>query len=299
MLADVCLDHTRRISNVGYGKPPPTTKVGLTAPGGFQAEVHFFLCGLDIMEKAAMIEAQIRASLDTSKYHTLRFRVNGSCPSEPTNQDAATVDFRIFAQSSHQTALAVENFLRPCTDTIMQSYPGATFAIDTRQALPKPYYEYWVAVLPQSEVKHACHVPHKGASISIPPPADTVDFIFEQESYETNDPADLSSLGPTIRAPLGHVVHARSGDKGSDCNVGFFVRNADEWHWLRSVLTVDRIKQMLGQDYVGKPIFRFELPNIWGMSPSTILLVYVLSSADRRCSRALPLERPFGPWRVV
>ncbi|KAK5168188.1 uncharacterized protein LTR77_006756 [Saxophila tyrrhenica] len=254
-----------RVSNVGYEKPPPTTKVGLTAPGGFQAEVHYFLCGLDIKEKAGMIEAQIRAALDVAKYHTLKFRISGSCPSEPSNQDAATVDFRIFAQSTHHSALAVENFLRPCTDSIMQSYPGATFAVDTRQALPKPYYEYWVTVLPQSEVKHACHVPHKNASIPIPPPTDTVDFVFEQDSYETKDPVELSTFGPAIRAPLGHVVHARSGDKGSDCNVGFFVRYADEWDWLRSALTVDRIKQMLGEDYVGKPIFRFELSNIWAV----------------------------------
>ena len=40
--------------------PPPTTKVGITADGGYQAEAHWFLVGLDIKEKARMIEAQIR-----------------------------------------------------------------------------------------------------------------------------------------------------------------------------------------------------------------------------------------------
>ena len=34
--------------------------------------------------------------------------------------------------------------------------------------------------------------------------------------------------------------------------------------WLRSILTVDKVKQLLGHDYVGNDIFRFELPNIWG-----------------------------------
>ncbi|KAK5686811.1 hypothetical protein LTR17_026819 [Elasticomyces elasticus] len=137
-----------RVSNVGYEKPPPTTKVGLTAHGGYQAEVHYFLCGLDIEEKGAMLEAQIRKMLDVRRYHTLKFRTNGSCPQDPTNQDSATVDFRIFAQSTDRSALDVRNFLRPCTDCIMQSYPGATFAVDTRQASPKPYYEYYVTILP-------------------------------------------------------------------------------------------------------------------------------------------------------
>lgn len=223
-----------------------------------------------------MLEAQIREMLDVSKYHTLKFRINGSCPPEPTNQDAATVDFRIFAQTAEKSALDSRNFLRPCTDSIMQSYPGATFAVDTRQALPKPYYEYWVTVLPQSQVKHACNVPHKDLQIPIPAPTETVDFVYEQESYETKSPVDLSEFGPTVRAPLGHIVHARSGDKGSDCNVGFFVRNPDEWDWLRSALTIDRIRQMLGDDYMGKPIFRFELPNIWGMYTNLTSCIEVL-----------------------
>ena len=40
----------RRVTNIGYEKPPPTTKVGITALGGYQAEVHYFLCGLDIID---------------------------------------------------------------------------------------------------------------------------------------------------------------------------------------------------------------------------------------------------------
>lgn len=252
------------MSNVGSIKPPPTTKVGLTAKGGFQAESHYFLCGLDIEEKAEMLERQVRVALDESKFHCLKFRTNGRCPENPHTQDAATVDLRIFAQSKDESALSNEKFFRPVTDTIMQSYPGATFAVDARQALPKPYYEYWVTLLPQSSVKHVCHIPSKGLEIPIAAPKDTQDFIYEQDSYETSNPIDLTALTPTTRGPLGHIVHARSGDKGSDCNVGFFVRNADEWDWLRSLLTIDKVRELLGGDNTGKLIFRFELPNIWG-----------------------------------
>jgi len=252
------------VSNVGFINPPPTTKVGITAKGGFQAEAHYFLCGLDIEEKARMIEKQIRVALDESKYHTLKFRINGSCPVDPRNQDSATVDFRIFAQARNEEDLSTAKFLRPITDTIMQSYPGATFAVDARQATPRPYYEYWVAILSQSDVKHICHIPAKNLDIPIPPPINTQEFLYSQSTYETTSPKSLSSFGATNRVPLGYVVHARSGDKGSDCNVGLFVRNADEYEWLQSLLTVDRIRQLLNEDDTGKPIFRFELPNIWG-----------------------------------
>lgn len=215
-----------------------------------------------------MCEQQIRHFLpDASKFHTLKFRTNGSCPSNPSNQDSATVDFRIFAQAREESALSTEKFLRPCTDIIMQSYPGATFAVDARQATPKPYYEYWVALFPQADAKHVCHIPSKGIEISISAPVDTTDFLYDQPSYETASPVSIDSLGPTTVAPLGYVVHARSGDKGSDCNVGFFVRNEDEWDWLRSLLTVEKVKELLGDDYENNPIFRFEMPHIWGKFP--------------------------------
>lgn len=210
-----------------------------------------------------MIERQVRNLLDEPSFHTLKFRCNGSCPPDPANQDAATVDFRIFAQSRDESALSLHKFFRPCSDTIMQSYPGATFAVDARQALPKPYYEYFVTVLPQDQVNHTCHLPFKGVSIPIKSPLDTVPFLYEQPSFETKDRVDLSSFGPTTRGPIGWIVHARSGDKGSDCNVGFFVRHSDEWDWLRSMLTIDMVRKLLGQNDEGKPIFRFELPHLW------------------------------------
>jgi hypothetical protein len=260
--------YARFISNVGSDKPPPTTKVGITAKGGFQAEAHYFLCGLDIEEKAKMLERQVRHVLDESKFHCLKFRINGRCPVDPRNQDAATVDLRIFAQAKLQEELEVNKFFRPVTDTIMQSYPGATFAVDARQSSPKPYYEYWVSILPQGEVQHVCHVPFKGLDVPIPAPDDTEPFIHEQDTYEPTSPIDLNSLGPTTRAPLGYIVHARSGDKGSDANAGFFVRNACEWDWLRTFLTTNKVRELLGEDDTGKPIFRFELPNIWGACAS-------------------------------
>lgn len=283
------------MTNIGALRPPPTTKVGLTAKGGYQAEVHYFLCGLDIEEKAALLERQVRASLDVSKYHCLKFRVNGRCPKNPANQDAATVDLRIFAQARNEKDLSTAKFLRPVTDTIMQSYPGATFAVDTRQAESKPYYEYWVTIIPQESAKHVCHIPWKDLEIPISAPTDTEDFIFDQESHETSSPIDISDLGATTKAPLGYIVHARSGDKGSDCNVGFFVRNPDEWDWLRSFLTVAKIRELLGEDDTGKPIFRFELPNIAGKRSTSQTIGHKSGILTDGASCALSAKGPLGP----
>ncbi|EEY20081.1 inner membrane transport protein yfaV [Verticillium alfalfae VaMs.102] len=122
-------------------KPPPTTKVGIAAKGGYQAEGHYFLVGLDIEEKAHMVETQVRHLLYESRFHCLKFRINGRCPEDPRSQDAATIDLRISAQARNEEDLALGNFFRPVSDVKMQGYPGATFGVDARQAQPKPYYE--------------------------------------------------------------------------------------------------------------------------------------------------------------
>ncbi|KAF2792177.1 DUF1446-domain-containing protein [Melanomma pulvis-pyrius CBS 109.77] len=249
------------VYNVGFEKPPPTTKVGLTAFGGYQAEIHYFLVGLDIEEKAALLENQLRQYLK-GNFSLLKFTTSGTSTSNPVSQDAATVDLRIFAQSKSRNDLSDANFLKPCFNMVMSTYPGATFAVDARQALPKPFNEYFVTILPQSLLNHTAHIPALDKSVRVDAPTDTVPYTFEQDIELTVDPIDLFSLGPTVIAPLGYVVHARSGDKGSDCNVGFYVRNEDEYPWLKSLLSIERIKELLQNDYNGKRIERFELPNI-------------------------------------
>ena len=56
-------------------------------------------------------------------------------------------------------------------------------------------------------------------------------------------------------------MHARSGDKGGDANLGVWVRDRAAWDWLRSALTVDELRRLLPE--AGElPIERYELPNL-------------------------------------
>ena len=91
----------------------------------------------------------------------------------------------------------------------------------------------------------------------------TEPYIKQQNSYDTKNPVSLEQFGETAPAPLGYVALARSGDKSADANVGFFTRREDEWDWLRTILTVEKIKELLGPgDYTGNRIDRFEMPHL-------------------------------------
>ena len=102
--------------------PPPTTKVGITGLAGYSAELHWSLVGLDIQEKAALLEQHIRLSLgeeNIGKLSCLKFTTNGVAAENPYSQNAATVDFRVFAQARNREALSYLNFVRPVFDVIM------------------------------------------------------------------------------------------------------------------------------------------------------------------------------------
>ena len=245
--------------------------VGITAKGGYQAEFHFYLTGLDIEEKAAMVERQTKALMGEhlSKFSCLRFMVAGNVPEDPQSQEEATVDMRIFAQTKDPDILSGNafvdsdrgSFARFCIENLLQGYPGSTMAPDMRTAIGRPFFEYWVALMPQTFVHETAHLPD-GTVIDILPPTNVKTYPREQPSYETKEPVDLSSFGPTTRAPLGYVVLGRSGDKSSNANLGLFVRHDDEWDWLRSVLSTSKLRELLGKDDKGKQIDRCEFPNI-------------------------------------
>jgi hypothetical protein len=149
-------------------------------------------------------------------------------------------------------------------DNGLQGCPGWTLGNDQRQSEGKIYYEYYVTLLDQTKVKHTVFLPWKteNQSIDIPASPNMQVYARDQPSYETSSAVDLKSFGPTTRGPLGWIVGGRSGDKASDANVGFYVRNDDEWDWLRSILTIDKIKYLLDEEYVGGKIERFEIPGI-------------------------------------
>lgn len=244
------------LRNVRGDLPPPTTKVGLTAKGGYQAESHWFMCGLDIEEKARMLEAQIRHLLKphSDQFSKLEFTLNGTAAEDAKNQNAATVDFRIFVQAAKEEDISPTKFLRNTIDNIMEGYPGATIHMDMRQGFPKPIYEYYVTLLPQADIEHRVHL-WDGQTIDIAPPPQTKTYSSQQPSEPVARNLKATNFGETVRGPLGWIVHARSGDKGSNANVGFWVRHRDEWEWLRSLLSVETIKGLLADEYsTGKKI---------------------------------------------
>ncbi|KAG4277802.1 hypothetical protein FPRO04_07045 [Fusarium proliferatum] len=253
------------VSGVKGLPPPPTAKVMIAAKGGFQAEATFYINGLDVYEKAAMMKNQLAHMFKDSNFSRLSIELYGTPAENPTSQQAGTVSLRVFAQARRKEDIDAPKFKVPIYALRMQSYPGYHMNLDFRTMVPKPFMEMFPALMPVSAIEHRVEM-STGASHRIEPPAKTAKYPIVRPSTETHGPVDMLTFGPTEWAPLGSVVHARSGDKGDNSNVGFFVRNDDEYAWLRNVLTVSKLKQLFGDDWFkGDPerrIERVEFPGI-------------------------------------
>lgn len=127
------------VSGVKGLPPPPTTRVGVTAHGGYQAEWHFYLVGLDIAEKCRWMEEQARYAIGEdliNQFTMLKFHVHGTSPINPHNQEIATVDFRIFAQAPKAELFdgsLPDGFARKLYETVLQSCPVSTPMIHTHK----------------------------------------------------------------------------------------------------------------------------------------------------------------------
>jgi len=69
----------------------------------------------------------------------------------------------------------------------------------------------------------------------------------------------------TVRIPLVHLAHARSGDKGNSANIGVVAYDPAHYELLVREVTAERVKAHFG-DVVRGRVERYELPNLGALN---------------------------------
>ena len=68
-----------------------------------------------------------------------------------------------------------------------------------------------------------------------------------------------------MKIPLGHVAHARSGDKGDASNVGLIADSPALYEAIRREVTAERVKRHFAAICRGE-VGRFEVPNLLALN---------------------------------
>jgi hypothetical protein len=240
--------------------PPPTTKVAITGVGGWENSIMFALTGDDLDAKAALVERSVRGHIERVEgIDTIAIERIGRAQHDPDSQNAGTELLKIAVQGTQQAAGRAFSSLM--VELALSSYPGL-YALSPPQA-GSAFGVYWPALADQELLDHTVHH-HNGVSETIP--AHSPHGAEGQLTGPTQPPPASSAPAPwtadeLVVASLGELVHARSGDKGGDANLGVWVRDPDAWEWLKSSLTVDELRRLLPETSE-LAISRYELPNL-------------------------------------
>jgi hypothetical protein len=247
------------------GTPPPDSlKVCVNFLGGYRNTMTLVVTGLDIEEKAAWATEELFTSLGGRDQFAdvdvrlLRF----DHPDAPSN-DQATAHLRVTVKDADPRKVG-RRFSNATMELFLGGYAG--FYATTPPSAESAYGVYWPALVSASEVAHTAVLPD-GTQVPIPPtPAVTSGAASPtRPAAGPGHPLPVAGppapAGPTVRAPLGTLCAARSGDKGGNANIGLWARDDAGYAWLREYLTTDELRVLL-PEAAALEIRRFELPNL-------------------------------------
>jgi hypothetical protein len=274
-----------RISGTRGSPPPDTLKVAVNADGGYRNTMTLVLTGLDIEAKAAWAEEELfevlggRAQFDEIDVRLLRF----DHPDAPTNE-AATAHLRITVKSADPTIVG-RRFSGATMELALGGYAG--FHTTTPPTAESAFGLYRPGLVPAACVPQEVVLPD-GTRRAVPHTTSS----GPPDVAPTALPRPASPGGPTVRAPLGRVCAARSGDKGGDANIGLWTRDDASFAWLRGHLTVARLKELLPEaaDLV---VERFELPRLRAVN---VVVRGLLGDGVASSTRPDPQAKGLGEW---
>lgn len=280
--------HNRvRVSGVRGEAPPDDAKVCVNVLGGFRNQAELVLTGLDIEAKADWIRAQVDVALQADPPDHVDWSLARTDHEDAATQETASARLRVVVRDQDADKVG-KTFTAPLIELALASYPG--FSVTALPTRATPYGVYQPRYVPQSVVPHRVHH-HDGSLEEIAPP---VTSAHPTGDIESRTPPAPGEWGPTTRAALGTFVHARSGDKGGDANIGLWVSagRADRAAWLREAITPDVVRRLVpeAQDL---DIEIFALPNLNAVN---ILIHGLLGEGVTASSRFDPQAKGLGEW---
>jgi hypothetical protein len=285
------------VTGVRGEAPPARLKVAVNELGGYRNTVEFVLTGLDIDAKADWVREQMEAA----------FAASGAAPSSVTwsrtsvphpdavTEESASCLLRCAAKDPSAEPVG-KLFTAAAVELALASYPG--FTMTAPPSPPTPYGVYRPAYVDRSAVTHTV-VHADGSREVVPDPPETVDGSGPDGTGQRTSPFPAPSDVVTRRLPLGTFVHARSGDKGGDANLGLWVarEGRDEKYdarvtWLSKVVSPHRVRDLV-PEAEDLDVEVYLLPNLGAVN---VLIRGLLGEGVAASTRFDPQAKGLGEW---
>ncbi|MBP2368224.1 acyclic terpene utilization AtuA family protein [Pseudonocardia parietis] len=273
------------IGPVTGSPPPPTAKVAVFAPIGYEISTMLFCTAPDVAGKVELLRNQLRAQLE-GHVDQLDVTPLGVAAENPATQWAATVPIRVIATA--REAEPLRRFAPAVGSLYLQGFPG--FHHDghaPRAAEPWPRIEYWPALLDSALLDHHA-VLDDGTRVEAPRSARTA---TPDELAQPVHPEPGLPVPDGEPVELGALTFARAGDKGGNANVGVWAPDPAHWDWLRATLSTARAKELLPE--AQGAIVRHEFPHLRAVH---LVLVGLLGSGGSANLRVDQIGKSVGEY---
>ncbi|WP_151083995.1 acyclic terpene utilization AtuA family protein [Nocardioides cynanchi] len=275
-----------RISGVCGSAPPEQLKVCVNELGGHRNSVDFVLTGLDVEAKAAWVRAQLEPRLTAS---SVTWTLGPLPRPDADTEEGASTLLRCTVQDASAEAVG-RGFSSAAVELALASYPG--FTMTAPPGPGSPYAVYRAEYVDRSSVTHTVtHADGHEVVVDDPP------GIGDDNVDELRLPV-YAARGEVLRRPLGSFVHARSGDKGGDANLGLWVARDghpsydDRVAWLLGLVTRAFVHDLLPET-APLPIEVFALPELGGVN---VVIHELLGRGVAASTRFDPQAKGLGEW---
>jgi Acyclic terpene utilisation family protein AtuA len=254
------------------GRPRPTTlKVSATYRDGYRAAGMLTIFGPRAVLKAQRCgEIVLQRLRDAGhEFRDSIIECLGNAASVPAtgitshSNDLLECVLRVAVESDSK--FAVEQFTREMIPLVTAGPQGTTGYAEGRPRLHE-VYRYWPCLIETDRVES--HIAYFESPDSLknrkqpanwPPP----ELLYAQIAAPNLLPDHRKEL--QLASCLADIAYGRSGDKGTAANIGILVRSPENYDWLRTWLTSDRVADYF--EPIGiRSVERFEVPNLGGLN---------------------------------
>jgi acyclic terpene utilization AtuA family protein len=276
------------VTGVRGDSPPSTAKVALNYQGGWRSTVTLYLAGLDIEAKAALVERALWAGIPGGRdaFGSVTVDLLRTDQPDPASNSEALAQLRITVKDGDERKVG-RAFTARITELALASYPG--FFGSGLTGGPQAYGVYWPALVPASLLPQ--QVLAGGETTVVPPVLPPEPPVVAEVAPVPVGPGPAAGE-PVVRAPLGTVVGARSGDKGGNANLGLWCRSDAAYTWLAGYLTVARLRELLPET-APLEVTRYELP---GLRALNFVIGGLLGEGVAASTRIDPQAKSLGEW---
>jgi hypothetical protein len=256
-LTDLGQDRVR-VEGARGEPPPPTTKVSINLSGGWRNSMMVRVPEPHIERKRDIIEETLFDKLGgRQSFAVADTKLIRSDRPDPRHNDQAFAILKITVMDGDKEKVG-RAFSQTVVELATANVPGLSLMQPPSDA--SEYLVYWPALVEAKHLRQKVVVDGEERFVEPLPPQPRVSVL-------SPPPPSLPHVtrGPLVHQHFGRLFGTRSGDKGGNANLGVWARSLDGWAFLRSYLSVERLKKLL-PDLEPHPIDRYELPNLWALN---------------------------------